>query len=249
MTALVRSELLKVRTVRSWWAYLIMLVLLVGGGTAAEVGSRSAAERTGLDFQLALADLVGITSLLAIILGITIVTTEFRHGTITPTLLGTPSRERVLAGKLLAGLILAVVFALLAFFVIVAIAVPWTSIDGGELSLTDGEVLQRAGQALLGVVLWLLIGVAIGSVVHSQVAALVGTLVWIFVVETLLWGLLAWQDVGRAAEYLPFRALDAADGVGGDDLLSYGPGVAVSLAWILVFGVAGVVRTRRRDIT
>jgi ABC-2 type transport system permease protein len=249
VTALVRSELLKVRTTRSWWAYLIVLVLLVGGGTAVEVGSRSAGERHGLDFQLALVDLVGITSLLAIILGITFVTTEFRHGTITPTLLVTPNRERVLAGKLLAGLIVAVLLALLAFLVIVAIALPWTSIDGGELGLTDADVLERSGQALLGVVLWLLMGVAIGSTVHSQIAALVGTLIWLFVVENLLWGLFAWRDVDRLAEYLPFRALDAADGVGGEDLLSYGGGVAVSLAWILVIGAAGVVRTRRRDIT
>jgi ABC-2 type transport system permease protein len=249
MTALVRSELLKVRTTRSWWAYLIVLVLLVGGGTAVEVGSRSAGERHGLDFQLALADLVGITSLLAIILGITIVTTEFRHGTITPTLLVTPNRERVLAGKLLAGLIVAVLLTLLAFLVIVAIALPWTLIDGGELGLTDADVLERSGQALLGVVFWLLMGVAIGSTVHSQIAALVGTLIWLFVVENLLWGLFAWRDVDRLAEYLPFRALDAADGVGGEDLLSYGGGVAVSLAWILVIGAAGVVRTRRRDIT
>jgi ABC-type transport system involved in multi-copper enzyme maturation permease subunit len=249
VTALVRSELLKVRTTRGWWAYLIVLVGLVGIGTAAEVGSRSESERSGLEFQLALADLVGITSLLAIILGITMVTTEFRHGTITPTLLVTPSRERVLAGKTVAGLIVALVFAALAFLVIVAIAVPWTSIDGGELRLTDGDVLERAGQALLGVVLWLLMGIAIGSVVHSQVAALVGTLIWIFVVETLLWGLFAWRDVDRLAEYLPFRALDAADGVGGEDLLSYGAGVGVSFAWILAIGAAGVVRTRRRDIT
>jgi ABC-2 type transport system permease protein len=249
VTALVRSELLKVRTVRSWWAYLIVLVILVGVGTAAEVGSRSADERSGLEFQLALADLVGITSLLAIILGITIVTTEFRHGTITPTLLATPSRERVLAGKLIAGLIVAVLFAVIAFVVIVAIAVPWTSIDGGELQLTDGDVLERAGQALLGVVLWLLMGIAIGSVVHSQVAALVGTLVWLFVVENLLWGLFAWRGVDRLAEFLPFRALDAADGVGGEDLLSYGAGVAVSVAWVAAIGAAGVVRTRRRDIT
>jgi ABC-type transport system involved in multi-copper enzyme maturation permease subunit len=249
VTALVRSELLKVRTTRGWWAYLIVLVLLVGAGTAAEVGSRSESERSGLEFQLALADLVGITSLLAIILGITMVTTEFRHGTITPTLLVTPSRERVLAGKTLAGLIVALVFAVIALVVIVAIAVPWTSIAGGELQLTDGDVLERAGKALLGVVLWLLMGVAIGSIVHSQVAALVGTLIWIFVAETLLWGLFAWRDVDRLAEYLPFRALDAADGVGGEDLLSYGAGVAVSIAWILAIGAAGVVRTRRRDIT
>ena len=249
MTALVRSELLKVRTTRGWWAYLIVLVGLVGIGTAAEVGSRSLAERSGLDFQLALVDLVGISSLLAIILGITMVTTEFRHGTITPTVLATPSRERVLVGKAVAGVLIALLFAVLAFVVVLVVAAIWTSVDGGQLDLLDGDVVDRAARTTLGVVLWLLLGLAIGSVVHNQVAALVGTLLWLFLVETLLVGLFSLLDIDAVAEYLPFHALDGADGSGGDNLLDYGPALAVTAGWILLLGVAGAVRTRRRDIT
>ena len=249
MTALVRSELLKVRTTRGWWAYLIVLVGLVGIGTAAEVGSRSLAERSGLDFQLALVDLVGISSLLAIILGITMVTTEFRHGTITPTVLATPSRERVLVGKAVAGVLIALLFAVLAFVVVLVVAAIWTSVDGGQLDLLDGDVVDRAARTTLGVVLWLLLGLAIGSVVHNQVAALVGTLLWLFLVETLLVGLFSLLDIDAVAEYLPFHALDGADGSGGDNLLDYGPALAVTVGWIVLLGVAGAVRTRRRDIT
>ena len=249
MTALVSAELLKIRTTRGWWAYLVVLVGLVGIGTAAEVGSRSVDERTGLEFQLALVDLVGITSLLAIILGITMVTSEFRHGTITPTLLATPGRERVLAGKTIAGVLVAIFFAVLAFAVIGAVAAVWVSIDGGELQVADADVAARALKTLVGVVLWLLLGVAIGAVVHSQVAALVGTLVWLFLVETLLVGLFSLIDIDGVAEYLPFHALDGADGAGGDNLLDYWPALAVSCAWIAVLGVAGAVRTKRRDIT
>ena len=92
-------------------------------------------------------------------------------------------------------------------------------------------------------------GIAIGSVVHSQVAALVGTLVWIFVVENLLVGLLGLLDGEGVTAYLPFRVLDAADGTGGDNLISYWPAVAASLGWIALIGAAGVWRTSRRDIT
>ena len=249
MTAVVRSELLKIRTTRGWWAYLVVLVALVGIGAAAEVGSRSLDERSGLDFQYALVDLIGISSLLAIILGITIVTTEFRHGTITPTLLATPGRERVLAGKAIAGVLIAILFAAMAIIVVLVVASIYTSIDGGQLELADGEVVKRAATNVLGVVLWLLMGLAIGSVVHSQVAALVGTLVWLFLVETLLVGLFSLLDIDAVQEYLPFRALDGADGTGGDNLLSYGPALAVTLGWIAVLGAAGAVRTSRRDIT
>ena len=236
-------------TTRGWWAYLIVIVLLVGIGTAAEVGTRSEDERSGLDFQVALVDLVGIASLLAIILGITMVTTEFRHGTITPTLLVSPGRERVLAGKVIAGVLVAVLFAALAFLVVLVVASTWVSIDGGDLQLADADVVERVGKILLSVVLWLLMGIAIGSVVHSQVAALVGTLVWLFLAETLLMGLFALLDIEGASGYLPFQALDGADGSGGGDLLDYGPALAVTLGWIALIGALGVVRTSRRDIT
>ena len=249
MTAGVRSELLKIRTTRGWWAYLVALVGLVGIGTAAEVGSRSVAERSGLDFQLALVDLIGITSLLAIILGITIVTTEFRHGTITPTLLATPVRERVLAGKAIAGVLVAVLFAVLALLVVVVVSSIWTSIDGGELALADGDVAERVATTTLGVVLWLLLGVAIGTVVHNQVAGLVGTLVWIFLVENLLVALAGLVDADHVSQYLPFHALDGADGTGGDNLLGYRTALAVTCGWIMLLGAVGTWRTRRRDIT
>ena len=115
--------------------------------------------------------------------------------------------------------------------------------------LRDTELLTRAGEQILSVVLWALIGVAIGTAVHSQVAALVGTLVWIFLVENLLVGLLGLVDADGVAEYLPFHALDAADGTGADNLLSYGGGLAVTLGWILLLGAFGTWRTLRRDIS
>jgi ABC-2 type transport system permease protein len=248
VSALLRAELLKVRTTRGWWAYLIAIVLLVGLAVAGDVGS-NADSRSLLDFQVGLVEAAGFGAVLSVILGITIVTTEFRHGTITPTLLSEPSRERVLASKGIAGSTVFLLFGALALLVVAAVALPWLSIVDADIHLLDGEVGTRAAQTLLSAVLWGVMGVAIGSVVHSQVAALVGTLVWIFVGETLVWGLLGLIDFDAASGYLPFRALDAADGTGGDDLLGYWPGVAVSLGWIALLGAAGVMRTRRRDIT
>ena len=248
MTALVRAELLKVRTTRGWWAYLAVIVLLVGLAVAGDVGSNSES-RGFLDFQVGLVEAAGFGAVLAIILGITMVTTEFRHGTVTPTFLAAPSRDRVLASKTAAGSIVSFCFGILSLLVVAAVALPWLSITGDEIHLLDGEVGTLAAQTLLSAVLWGLMGVAIGSAVHSQVAALVGTLVWIFIGETLLWGLFALIDIDGAIAYLPFRALDGADGTGGEDILSYWPALGVSLGWIALIGAAGIWRTRSRDIT
>ena len=248
MTALVRSELLKIRTTRAWWAYLVVIVLLTGIGTAGSIGSAEIADRSTLSFQLDLVSTAGLSVLMAIILGITIVTTEFRHGTVTPTFLAEPRRERVILSKAIAAVVVAIGFALLALVVVAVVAIPWLTIVDAEV-LRDTELLTRAGEQILSAVLWALIGVAIGTAVHSQVAALVGTLVWIFIVENLLVGLLGLVDADGVAEYLPFHALDAADGTGADNLLSYGGGLAVTLGWILLLGAFGTWRTIRRDIS
>jgi ABC-2 type transport system permease protein len=249
VTSLVHSELLKVRTVRSWWAYLIVIVLLTGIGVAAEIGSAQSENRGTLDFQLGLVDTVGIAVLFAIILGITIVTNEFRHGTVTPTFLVEPRRERVIASKAMAAVLVAIGFALLALLVVAAVAIVWFAVIDVTTQLGDAQFLERMGQQLVSAVLWALLGVAIGTAVHSQVAALVGTLVWVFLGEQLVAALLGVVDIDGAVSYLPFRALDSADGTNEADMLSYWPGVAVSLAWIALIGAAGITRTRRRDIS
>jgi ABC-type transport system involved in multi-copper enzyme maturation permease subunit len=252
VTASIRSELLKIRTTRGWYGYLAVVVLLAGLAVAGDIGS-SPDERSLVEFQVRLADAGGLAALLAIILGITVVTTEFRHGTITPTLLGAPLRERVVGAKAVATILVSLLFTLLALVVVLAVAIPWLSIVDAELHFTDRDVLVRGAQVFLLAVLWGLLGVAIGTLVQSQVAALVGTLVWIFLGETLLIGLFSLLDFSGvdfegAADYLPFQALDAADGTT-DELLSYWKGVAVSLVWIAAVGAAGTERIRRRDIT
>ena len=155
----------------------------------------------------------------------------------------------MLFAKGIATTVVAIGFALLSLVVLAAVAIPWLTIVDAQLQLGDADFLRRTGEQVLSTVLWALMGVAIGTAVHSQVAALVGTLVWFFLVENLLVGLLGLVGAEGVAEYLPFHALDAADGTGADNLLSYGSGLAVTLGWILLLGAFGTWRTLRRDIS
>jgi ABC-type transport system involved in multi-copper enzyme maturation permease subunit len=249
VSALIRSELLKLRTTRGWYGYLTVIVLLVGIGVAGDIGSTDDFVRGQLSYQVGLVEAAGFAGVIAAILGIIMVTAEFRHGTITPTFLAEPRRERVLASKSITAAIVATGFALLALATLLVVSITWLSLVDAELHLGDPDVLKRMGQIVLVSVLWALLGIAIGAAVQGQVAALVGTLIWIFVVENLLVGLLGLLDRDGVAAYLPFRALDAADGTGGDNLISYWPGVAVTIGWIAAIGAFGLVRTSRRDIT
>jgi ABC-2 type transport system permease protein len=248
VTALLRSELLKIRTTRGWWAYLGVIVLLSGIAVAGDVGSNPDF-RSLPEFQVGLVeDATWVARLMAIVLGITIVTTELRHGTITPTLLATPVRERVLAAKGVATALLSAAFHVLSLAIVAAVGLTWLTIVDAEIQL-GAEILERASQTLLAAVLWGLMGVAIGVIVQSQVAALVGTLIWIFLGEGLLSGLFGLVELDGVAPYLPFQALDAADGTRGGDMLAYGPALGVSVVWIAAIGAAGLWRLLRRDIS
>jgi ABC-2 type transport system permease protein len=244
----VRAELLKVRTTRGWYVYVGLLVLLVGLGVAGDVGTTDDPFRGTVDYQKSLVEGAGFSLLLALILAITVATTEFRHGTITPTLLVTPRRERVVIAKAIAMVVVSAGFVLLALALLAIVTSVWLQAVGAENHLTDPEVLTAAAKLLLAGPIWALVGVAVGVLVQNQVGALVGALIWIFLGETILIAVLDLLDVDGVADYLPFQALDAADGTN-PDLLSYWAAVGVSLGWAAVLGAAGTERLRRRDIT
>ena len=96
MRSLLAAEVLKLRTTRTTWVLLLVGALLAGVTAAALVGSGSLED----DRALALAQGASFAAFLALVLGALLVTSEYRHGTITTTFLGEPRRGRVLAAKL-----------------------------------------------------------------------------------------------------------------------------------------------------
>jgi hypothetical protein len=249
VNALLRSELLKLRTTRAVVVYPIALAAITALGTAGRVGAASGGERFEESFQPDLVGAAGFAGVLALIVGITAATAEFRHGTITPTFLVCPVRERVLAAKALTATAAGCVLALTAIGVAAAVSVPWLAALDVPLALGDGDVMVRAGRVVLGGCLWGAFGVAVGAVVHSQVGALVGALVWLLLVEPLAGLVLDVLDVAGGGKFLPGQALDAVTAPPGQDLLAFWPGLGVSLAYLAQLGVLGALRTRRRDVT
>ena len=93
-------------------------------------------------------------------------------------------------------------------------------------------------------------GRPIGGAVHSQVGALVGALVWMFVLEPICWVVLGLLDLEAVAEYLPAASLGGHGRLGGRRTCPGSRSVAVAfLGWITVATALAVLRTRRRDIT
>jgi ABC-2 type transport system permease protein len=101
------------------------------------------------------------------------------------------------------------------------------------------------GVALLGPALCGLVGVGVAALVRNQVAALVGTLVWVLVVEGLLLSLLHAPSLGK---WLPSAAAAAITSPGGAYLSRWG-GTLLLAGYALALALVGTRLVVRRDIT
>ena len=246
MSRLVAAEFLKFRTTRASIGFVLVIVALTGIGAAGTVGGAHRSELGTTELTRQVVSGVVLAALIVFLIGVLAVTSEWRHGTITRTFLVTPRRARVVLAKEIWIALLALIFAALAFVVVFTVAVVWLAVDGSPALVVDDGVVRQAGRLVLVSVLWGTLGVGVGAVVQSQTFAIVGSVIWILVVEALIAALLSLADLEAVADYLPGRALSAFDGTEGG--LSTWAGGAVALGWVVALGALGAVRTSRQDV-
>jgi ABC-2 type transport system permease protein len=247
VTALYLAELLKLRTLRSTWGFVLVTMIFAGLVTAGNIGGSAPADRLDPELQSQIAlDVAFPASVLALLLGIILVTNEFRHGTIARTLLATPRRGRFVVLKVLTGATSGLSLALAAVAVAVVTSLIW--LGALDISLEPAELGEGAWRAVVAALIAGALGAATGGAAHSQVAALVGTLVWVFVLEPICWVLLALLDVDEVVDYLPAAALGGmvdSESDGSQWLRSVG----IACGWTVVAAALAFLRTERRDIT
>ena len=183
--------------------------------------------------------------MLFLILGIIGMTQEYRHRTATPTFLTEPRRGHVVVAKLIAYALVAVPFAL----VVVAVNV-WSSSSTPERAARrrrSTPTTSRCSPPLgLVLVIYAVIGVGIGALMRNQVGAIVGGLVYLFVIEPMI------RSIPATAGRLQ---VDARRRPGGHDRDLPGTRTARCLAgrllllgYGLVAAVLGTVLAVRRDV-
>jgi ABC-2 type transport system permease protein len=253
--AVVRSELTKLRSVRStMWSLLVTVVLVVGLGalfSAARVARADhldAGELRNFDPTGFSMNGIFLAQLAIGVLGVLVMSSEYATGQIASTLAATPQRIAVLAGKVVVFLAVAFTVGLAAcgtaFFVGQAIL----SQKFATASLGDPGVLRAvlggAGYlALLGA-----LGIGLGAILRRSagaIAALVGLLLILPILSNFLpspWN----DDIGK---YLPLRAGTPIFHTGAVDTsdLSRTVGFVVFCAYVIVALIIGAVLLERRD--
>ena len=251
MTALVRAELRKLTTTRLWLWMLILGLAMVGATTSAAIGfaepgplglDTAAGQRTVFAQATATLVVVGI-------LGIIAVTGEFAHQTATPTFLATPRRGRVVVAKLVTYAVAGLGYAAACTVVLLAVALPWLAAKHADIVLSGTDLARTLGGVGIEVALYAVLGVAVGCLMRNQIAAIVGFVVYIFVVGPILSGVEATSEV---AQYLPYQAGNALGRLTSSvdaAMLGQAAGGLVLLAWALAFATLGTRVAIRRDIT
>jgi ABC-2 type transport system permease protein len=246
MTRLVRAEFTKLRTTRLVYGLAAAMAAFAVLTVAANISDRQGAPPLSADsLPMLVGGPVTLLSGAALLLGILGMTGEFRHHTVTQTFLITPDRGRVVAAKLVAYPLAGIALALATLAFTAAVAAGWLAAKGITPSLLDA----RLGRVLLGAVLAAglcgLVGVGVAALVRNQVAALVGVLVWVVVVEGLLMSLLNAPGLGK---WLPSAAAAALTNPGGAHL-SRLAGTLLLAGYALALALAGTRLVVRRDIT
>ena len=246
MRPLLRAELIKLRTTRTFVALagvavgtsvvIVTLVCLLSEPTEESVLTDVFTSDT--------------TSLFIAVLAIVGITGEWRHRTITSSLLAAPDRLKFLATKTLA---FAAAGALLSLLISIAIAiVGYVILSARDLPTPElGELLAQIARNMEVAALLGGFGVGFGSLVRNQAVAIVAILLLGFLIEPTLLALA--PDVGV---YGPFTGLPAAvqdipaDDVGFEDadLLSPGAAALGMLAWIGVLFAGGAALLQKRDL-
>ncbi|MDL9979565.1 ABC transporter permease [Microbacterium sp. ASV49] len=239
-----RSEWIKIVTVRStWWSLAVAAVLSI----AISMMIAGASAGFGVGFQAVGAILMPtqFTMLVAGILGAIVITGEYSTGMIRSTLTAEPRRGAVVLSKaVVVAALMAVVTAVIYAIAILATAPIFT--HGIDWS-TPADSIVPLAFGVLSMVAFTLIGLGFGFIIRNGAGAIAATVGVLFVlpIVTSLFSMAGegWRWVVDLGKYLPMNAASALTAPGAHDL---GPSLLALAGWALIPLLIGwgVLRTR-----
>lgn len=263
-----RSEFRKFLSTRLWWimavtfaGYMVFLAAMMAFAFSADTnasvegpeGTLAAAGQDIADAVYSLAPTMGYV--FPLIVGAIGVSAEFRHQTITPTLLAEPRRTRLVIAKLLSIIPIGAVMGLIGTIAAWATGAGVLALTGTETFAFSTETLELLARSVVALTIWAMVGVGFGMALTNQVVSIVVVLGFTQFVEPILRTLLATNDdLAPVSKFLPGAAGEAIAGGSMYNLmtptgtLDGWQGALVLAAYGIVFAVLGRLTTFRRDI-
>jgi ABC-type transport system involved in multi-copper enzyme maturation permease subunit len=249
----VRSEITKIRSVRStYWTLLALVVVTIGLGAVACAGAAShpqEIDRAGFDaVQNSLGGLY-VAQLVIAVLGALTVTSEYSTGMIRTSLAVQPRRGTVLAAKALVfaavSLVTGLVTCFASFFIGQAI------LSGSHLSVTLGQpdVLRAVIGGALFLVVCGMLAYGLGAILRSTAAAITAAVGLLFVLSILVNFLPeSWQvNVDKWMPAIAGSQVWLTKTSPDNHMFSAWAGFGVFAAYAAIAIVVGLILFRRRD--
>jgi hypothetical protein len=253
MINLIKSEVLKIRSTQVWIWMLVLAVVFTGLVSIATSVDAVDSYHQGSPvdyYQLFTAS--GQAGFALMVLGILGLTTEFRHKTITPTLLATPNRWQLMGGKVASYVVFSVLYSVVCVVINFAVAITWLSIKNVPLEYGHG-VAGGVLKAFVSLVLLGVFGLGVGALIRNQAAAMVFGIVYFTVLSFLLASI---PVIRRVYLFEPAGAVAAFTSNGRIDgrftdivILSPLVALAVLVAWCVVVVWGGTMLGLKRDIS
>ena len=238
MNALLKAELLKLRTTRTFAvvvglsALFSMALAVLGATFQKDLTAHELFTNNAITYVIALLGVIGMTG-------------EWRHRTITSTILASPNRARLLSAKVVASSAAGVVLVF-CVTVVTMIAGSLALKAAGHSTLGPGGLADVMWRNLAVAVVLGPFGVAIGALGRNQIVTVVSLIAVASFLEPQLFA--ASPGVGRFGPMSEAPTSVLGGNATTDGMLAAAPALVVMVAWTAAAFGAAAVRLRNRDL-
>ena len=204
MLSLIRTELLKLRSTR-WPVILAVIALVVTALLALQPVLKAGHGLPSIGTigaTLGVLDAMTRGALVALVIGALVVTSEFRHQTITASLLQVPERAKLVTAKAAAAVLVGLALGVACFAIVLLMG----AVSGAlQPELVNSDIALRAIGHILTFPVYAFLGAGIGALLHfNQPLAVVMPAIWLVGLEGLVLATLpqqvqAWSIGGATA--------------------------------------------------
>ncbi|ROQ18723.1 MULTISPECIES: ABC transporter permease [unclassified Curtobacterium] len=262
---LVRSEWIKLRSIRStFWCYAILVLVTIGMAALVGANTNSGGDQMPTDIAngtLVNVNTVGVllSSLVVGVLGVLIITGEYGTGQVRSTFTADPRRTGVILAKAVVLAVTTFVVSAVATWIGVLISLPLLAGNGVEPEIGNPAVFLPILGSSVYLTLLALLAYGIGLLVRSSaggIAITLGILLVLPVVLSLMAGLMNLEWPVNIMKFLPDQAgsqlfaysYDGQEASQDDIVLNGWGGFGVLAAEVLVVGALALTVARRRDV-
>jgi hypothetical protein len=196
-----------------------------------------------------------LSRILAMVVGIAAMGSEYRHNTLSSTYLATPRRFLVLVGKAVTLLLFGLLYGVTSVGAGVLVAIPFVGVNGGSFFLDQPETWRSLALGVGSIALWTMIGMGVGILIKNMLVALLVGISFANLIEPILSVIFFLRGWDLPLNLTPSGATNAMLGVtspvlfAGDNPFLWWQGALVLAGWCLLPAVTGVLSTVRRDVS